>query len=137
MTEPTVRTEDRPHYRQKMPLTWWTQRPTYVLFVLREVSCLAVAWLVVFLLLLVRALGEGPAEYQDFLDWADHPAVVTVNLVAFAFLVLHTVTWFNAAPAAMVVKFRGERLPPHKVIAPNYLACIAVSAFVAWLVLEA
>ena len=93
-------------------ILWWLRRRTYVFFVLRELSCLAVAWAVVLLLLLVRAVAQGGAEYGQFLDWAGTPWVVVLNVVTLAFLVLHAVTWFNLTPAAMVVRVRGPAAAP-------------------------
>ena len=50
------------------------------------------------------------ASYQRFLDWASSPVVVVVNVVALAFLVLHTVTWFALTPQAMVVRAGGRQV---------------------------
>ena len=62
-----------------------------------------------FLMMLVYAIGRGEASYQRFLDWAASPVVVVVNVVALAFAVLHTVTWFALTPQAMVVRGPGGR----------------------------
>ena len=85
-----------------------------------------------------------------------------VNVVALAFLVLHTVTWFALTPQAMVVRGPGGRqvvatrmvhvagrivpaatvvrvggrVPAALVIASQYLGLAVVSAFIAWLVLR-
>ena len=85
-----------------------------------------------------------------------------VNIVALAFAVLHTVTWFVLTPQAMVVRGRwppgaamkmvnvagrkvpaatvvrvgGDGCPPGLVIASQYAGLIVVSAFIAWLVLR-
>ena len=64
---------------------------------MREFTCVFVAWSVVFLLMLVYAVGRGEASYRQFLDWASSPVVVVVNVVALAFLVA-TVTWFALTP---------------------------------------
>ena len=53
---------------------------------MRELSSIFVAWLVLYLLLFVRAVGRGEAAYDDFLDWAASPWLVALNVVAFAFL---------------------------------------------------
>ena len=58
----------------------------------------------VFLMMMVFAIGRGEAAYQNFLNWAASPVVVVVNIVALAFAVLHTVTWFALTPQAMVVR---------------------------------
>ena len=149
--------------RRRVSRLWWTKKPTYFLFVLRELSCIFVAWFVVFLLMLVYAVGRGEAAYQRFLEWASSPVVVVVNLVALAFVVLHTVTWFALTPQAMVVRSPlgsrqvpamkevrvagrfvpaatvirvGGRVPAGMVVASQYLGLIVVSAFIAWLVLQ-
>jgi fumarate reductase subunit C len=148
-------------YRQPVSRLWWLKKRTYFLFVMRELSSVFVAWFAVFLLVLVFAIGRGEASYQRFLEWAASPVVVVVNVVALAFSVLHTVTWFALTPQAMVVRFRGRqvramkevpvagrwvpaatvvrvggRLPAGAVIASQYVGLVVVSAFIAWLVLR-
>jgi fumarate reductase subunit C len=103
---------------------------------MRELSSIFIAWLVLYLLLFVRAVGRGEAAYQDFLDDAASPWLVTLNVVAFVFIVLHTVTWFSLTPQAMVVQVRGRRVPGIAIIAGQYAALAAVTAAVAWLVLQ-
>ena len=92
------------------------------------------AWFVVFLLLLVRAVGRGGPAYRRFLDWSREPWMLALNVVALAFVVFHAITWFNLAPQAMVV--RGARQAgaavPGSLVA-HYAAWAVVSALVAWL----
>ena len=121
-------------YRRPVSVWWWTRKRTYFVFVMRELSSLFIAWLVLYLLLFVRAVGRGEAAYADFLDWASSPWLVVLNLVAFAFVVLHTVTWFSLTPQAMVLDVRGRRVPPAAIIGAQYAALAVVSAFVLWLV---
>jgi fumarate reductase subunit C len=112
------------------------RRRTYFAFILRELSSLFVVWFVVFTLVQIRALSQGAEGYQQFLNFARNPAVVAVNLIALFFVVFHAITWFNLAPKAMVVHLRGKRLPSAYIAAPNYIAWIAVSALVAWIILR-
>jgi fumarate reductase subunit C len=123
-------------YRARVSTWWWLGRPSYAAFILREVSSVFVAWSVVFLLLLVRAVGKGSNSYAHFLDWADTPWVVVLNAVTLAFVVYHALTWFQLTPAAMVVRLRGRRLPDAAIAASAYAGWVAVSAFVAWLLLR-
>ena len=123
-------------YQPPVKLLWWLQRRTYLFFVLRELSCLAVAWAVLFLMLLVRAVGEGGDAYAQFVGWARMPWVVVLNVVAFAFLVLHAITWFNLTPAATVVRLRGQRVPSAAIAGSAYAGWVVVSALVAWIVLR-
>ena len=121
-------------WRRPISTWWWLQKRTYFLFVMRELSSLFVAWYVLFLLLLVRAVGRGEAAYESFLDWAASPVVVTVNVVAFAFIALHTVTWFSLTPQAMALQVRGRSVPGSLIIGGQYAGLAVVSAFVYWLV---
>ncbi len=121
-------------YRRTLSTWWWVRKPSYFMFVMRELSSIFVAWFVLYLLLLVAAVGRGDAAYQDFLDFAAHPIVVVVNVVALAFVVLHTVTWFSLTPKAMAARVRGRPVPPAAVIASQYVGLAVVSAFVVWLV---
>jgi succinate dehydrogenase subunit C len=121
-------------YRRPISTFWWTKRRSYFVFVMRELSSIFVAWWVVFLLLLVIAVGRSEKAYDDFLDWASSPWVVLLNIVAMAFVVLHVVTWFSLTPQAMDVRLRGRPVPAAPIIASQYVGLAVVSAFVYWLV---
>ena len=121
-------------YRPRISTWWWTRRRTYFLFVMRELSSIFVARFVVYLLLFVYALGRGEAAYQRFLDWAGSPWVIALNVVALAFLLLHTVTWFNLTPQAMAVRVMDRPVPSLHIIAGQYTGLVVVSGFVFWLV---
>jgi fumarate reductase subunit C len=122
-------------YRQPVSRYWWAKRRSYLLFMLREISCVFVAWFVVYLLLLVHASSAGPDSYARFLDWNANPLVVLVNVVAFIFLLLHAATWLNLAPRAIVPHIRGRRIPARAVLAGHYAAWLVVSVAVAWVVM--
>ena len=98
-------------YRQPVSRLWWLRKRTYFMFVMRELSSIFVAWFAVFLMIMVVAIGRGEASYQNFLNWAASPVVIVINVVALAFLILHTVTWFALTPQAMVVRVGGRRVP--------------------------
>lgn len=148
-------------YRQPVSRLWWMKKRSYFIFVLRELSCVFVAWFAVFLMIMVFAIGRGEAAYQSFLSWAASPVVIVINIVALAFAILHTVTWFALTPQAMVVRFGGRqvaamkevrvagryvpaatvvrvggRVPAGLVVASQWAGLIVVSAFIAWLVLR-
>ena len=132
MTHPDVRADLRLH--RTVPVLWWVRKRSYLVFVMRELSSLFIAWLVLYLCLFVRAVGRGEAAYEDFLEWAASPWLVALDVVAFGFVVLHTITWFALTPRAMVVAVRGHRVPGVVVIGAQYAALAVVSAFVVWLV---
>jgi fumarate reductase subunit C len=121
-------------YRRPVSTWWWLRKRSYFVFVMRELSSIFIAWLVVYLLLLVAAVGRGRTAYENFLDFAANPVVVVLNVVAFAFVVLHTVTWFSLTPKAMDARLGGRPVPAAAVIASQYVGLAVVSAFVIWLV---
>ncbi len=130
-------TEFHPRWhRPRMPVFWWVRRRSYLIFVLRELSSVFVAWSVVFLLLLIHAVGQGGKQYQQFLDRNSEPWMLALNVVALAFLVFHAITWFNLAPQAMVVRLRGKRVPRTWIAGAHYAGWALLSALAAWLILE-
>ena len=127
--------QPRPHWQRRTSTWWWLERWSYRAFMLRELSSLFVAWLVAYLLLLVRAVSLGDTSYRELLRWSGHPAILALNVISLFFLIFHAVTWFNLAPQAMAVRVRGKRVPGVLIAGSNYAAWAAVSALTAWLLL--
>ena len=135
-TSPTY-TEFHPRwYRPQVSTYWWLGKWAYVKFILRELSSVAVAWTVAIILLQVLSLIRGPAAYLKFQHVMSAPWMIALNVIAFAFLLLHSITWFNLAPKAMVVRVGGKRLPAALISGPQYLAWIVVSAIVVAIVVS-
>lgn len=136
MNERPAYTAYHPRWLRSRPSTyWWLERPAYLAFITRELSSIFIAWFVVYLLLLVRAVSQGDTSYRHLLGWSRHPIVVVLNVVTLFFVVFHAVTWFNLAPRAMVVHALGKRVPGSLISASNYLAWAGASALVFWLLL--
>jgi fumarate reductase subunit C len=137
MTERPTASEYHPRwYRPRTSTYWWLGSWAYLAFILRELSSLFVAWFVVFTLLLINAINHGPEAYHGFLVWAKSPGIIVLNMVSFLFILFHAITWLNLAPQAMVVRMRGQRVPAWWILAGNYVLWAAVSAVLAWLILE-
>jgi fumarate reductase subunit C len=135
---PHTYTEYHPRWlRQRVSTYWWLQQQSYFAFILRESSCVFVAWFVVYLLMLVRAVSESETRYRQFLGWSASPVVLLLNLVSLFFIVLHTITFFQAAPRAMVVHVGRRRVPDRVVGAAHYVALLAASGIVIWILLGA
>ena len=123
-------------YVRPMPVTWWLRRPAYLLFMLRELSSVFVAAYLIGFLMMLHRLFQGPEAYASFLEGLKSPLAILFHVVAMAFALLHTITWFQATPKAMAV-WRGEqRVPAPLLIIPNYVAWVVISAVVAWLILK-
>ncbi|MGH9388850.1 MAG: fumarate reductase subunit C, partial [Vicinamibacteria bacterium] len=83
----------------------------------------------------LRALEAGPDAYARFQERLKAPVLIALNTLALFFLLFHTLTWFHLAPKAMAVRMRGKRVPDSLIVLPNYVAWLAISALVAWLLL--
>ncbi len=138
MSQPPTYTDYHPRWlRRPVSTYWWLQKPAYFRFILREVSSVFVGWFVVFLLLLVRAVSGGAESYQEFLEWSATWPILLLNVVSLFFIAFHTITFFIAAPQALVVRFGGRRVPGTMIVAGHYAALVAVSLVVVWVVLGA
>jgi fumarate reductase subunit C len=122
-------------YRRRVSVWWWLAKGAYRLFVLRELTSVAVALFAFVTLAQLRALAHGPEAYARFLEWTRTPAAIALHAVALAAVLYHSFTWFNLAPKALVAKLGGRRVPDAGVVAANYIAWVAASLLLAWLVL--
>ncbi len=123
-------------YRRRVSVWWWLQNRAYAGFVLRELTSVFVALFAGVSLWQLRALAEGPEAYARFLARLGTPLFVILNTVAFLFILFHSITWFNLAPTAMVVRLRGKRLPDWVVVGMNYSAWLVLSGVVAFILLR-
>jgi fumarate reductase subunit C len=123
-------------YRPRVSTYWWLWRWAYLKFILRELSSVFIAYFVVLLLLLLRALSHGPEAYAAFQEWLKTPWVLALNAISLFFVLFHTITWFNLAPRAVVVRVRGQRAPDLLIAGSNYGVWLVVSVAVAWLILR-
>jgi fumarate reductase subunit C len=123
--------------RRHVSTYWWLEKPSYFAFILRESTCLFVGWFAVYLLLLIAAVVDGPDAYARFLAWSASPWMITLNIVSFALMVFHAVTFFEAAPQALVVHLGHTRVPGRLVLIGHYAAWAVASAVVIWLLLRA
>lgn len=123
-------------YRRRVSVWWWLKNPAYALFVVRELTSVAVAYFALLTLWQLRALTAGPEAYAAFLERMRSPAFLALNALALVFLLFHSVTWFNLAPKAIVVRLGGQRVPDLLVAGANYAAWAILSAGVAFVLLR-
>jgi fumarate reductase subunit C len=128
-------TRPRREHVRPVPATWWLKRRTYFLFMLRELTCLAVGGYAIFLIVVAwRARDAG--AFASLVEALKSPLSVALHLVVLALAVYHSVTWINLTPKIMVV-YRGEdRVNPALIAGAHYAAWAAASALVLWLALR-
>ncbi len=123
-------------YRRRVSVWWWLKQGSFVLFVLRELTSVFVAYASLLLLGLVRSLAAGPGAYARFLAHLANPWILALDLVALVFVLFHAVSWFQLAPKALVLRPGGRRLPDAVVAGLNFAAWAFFSAGVAFLLLR-
>src|SRR5262245_52433801 len=62
--------------RQPVSTYWWMEKWSYFRFILRESTCMFVAWGLVYLLMLIRAVSHGATAYAAFVAWSARPWVL-------------------------------------------------------------
>lgn len=113
-----------------IPATWWLQKKSYTLFMIRDVTSVFIAGYCVFLMVLMLRAYQSPNAFYDFFDALKSPLSVILHLIALAFAVYHSVTFFGLTPRVVVV-FRGEeKLPESLIVGAHYAAWVVVSLIV-------
>ncbi|MEK7337886.1 MAG: fumarate reductase subunit C [candidate division NC10 bacterium] len=107
-------------YYPKMPSTWWLRHPAYFRFMMREVSSVFIAVFLVVLLTQIRALSRGPEAYAAFQETLRSPGWIIFHVVALAFALYHSVTWFNLTAVVQVVRVGERQVPPRLVAAATF-----------------
>lgn len=131
--QPIYRAHHPRWLRHRMSTWWWLGKWPYMKFILRELSSVFVAWFVVELLMLARAVAGGDAAFQSFVAWTANPVVLGANVIAFFFIMFHALTWFALAPKAIVAHLGRTRVPPALIAGSNYAGWVVASATIYWL----
>jgi len=103
-------------YYPKLPATWWLSRPNYVRFMIREVTSVFIAAFLVVLLVQIHRVGQGPEAYAALMARLASPGWLLFHVVALAFAIYHSITWFNLTGVVQVVRIGDRQLPPALIV---------------------
>jgi len=118
----------KPYIRTLSSTSWWLAQPRYIRYMAREVSCVLIgAYTGVIVVGLLR-LSEGANAWTGFVAAMQTPASVVFHLLALAFALYHTTTWFNVTPKAMPLQFGDTQVPGSIIIGAHYAGWIVISA---------
>ena len=113
---------------------WWLERCNYLIFILREFSSVFVAYFLLVTPGQLCALTRGPQAYAAFQAHMRQPRIIILNIIALAFLALHTYTWSKLVPKVFFPRRHGYPLPEMTTALPSYIlwaiATIVVAAFI-------
>ncbi len=121
---------------RKIPIFWWIRRWVDLRFVLRELTSVCVAAYCMIFLFYVRSILMRPEAYEAFTAQLQSPVMIVVHVLLLGGLLYHSITWFNLAPKAMVIKIGTWQIPDLLVAAANYAGWIVISFVLFWLALN-
>jgi len=122
-----------PYIRPLSTTTWWLAQPRYIRYMAREVSCVFIGAYTAVLTIGLWRLSEGATAWYGFLEAMQGPLGIAFNLLALAFALYHTTTWFNVTPKAMPVQIGETMLPGWLIIAAHYTGWVVISAVLLFL----
>jgi len=112
----------RKPYVREMTSEWIFRHPRYLRYMTREFSCLFIgAWTLMLVCALAR-LSEGPEAWAAFLEGLRSAPIVAFHLVALAFAVYHSITWFNLTPKALRLQVGAEFVPDGAISGAHFAA---------------
>ena len=122
-------------YHRPVSNTWWLKRKPYILFMIRELTSVFVAGYCIFLLVLVYKLTQVAEAYGNLIAALKLPSSIMLHFITLAFVLYHTITWFNLTPKILVIYRGEERIPQGLVAGTFYAGWAVISVFLAWLIL--
>ena len=136
------RSGERDHYQHRSyvptrPATWWLRNLKYFLFMVRELSSVFIAAFVLLYLYEFFLLSKGASVHAAFQQSLLTPVFLVFYVVALAFAVYHSITWFGVVGRIQVVKIGSLKVPPALVTASAFLGWIVISAAIGVLFFQA
>ena len=123
----------RPYVREVPKTTWFLRHPRYMRYMAREVTCFFVGGYSLLMLVGLMRLSQGEAAWNAFLEGLKSPFSVVLHLLALAFTVYNTVTWFNVTPKALPIQVGEEFVPGIVITGAHYAGWAVFSVGLFWL----
>lgn len=120
----------RKPYNPPVPLGWWLEKPFYIAYMLREMTSFFVLTYSATLIVGLWRLSMGPEAWAGFVSVLTSPVMVVYQVVALAFAIYHTITWFAVTPRTTPIMIGEDFVPPAPIIIGQYVVWAAVSVFV-------
>lgn len=112
---------------------WWLRNPRYLMFQLRELGGVVSALYGLVLLTMLAQLAAGEAAYTAFLTTMRTPPVLYLNVVLFALVLWHALSWFMLIGKAQPIQLTRAPLPWKVVFGINVVLWLIVSGAVVFL----
>lgn len=123
----------QPHgkpYSPVFPKSWWTQSGFYTRYMIREASSFFVGTYCALLIVGLWRLSQGAQAWDAYLSLLQSPLSIVYHLLALAFTLYHTVTWFAVTPRTMPI-LKGDDFVPHlPIVIAQYVGWFGASLIV-------
>jgi fumarate reductase subunit C len=117
----------KPYLREVPTFRWFFRHPRYLRYMGREVTCIFIGGYTLLMLVGLMRLSQGQPAYEAFLHSLRSPASIVLHVLALAFALYNTVTWFNVTPKALPVQIGEEFLPGSMITGAHYLGWAVLS----------
>ena len=108
-------------YPARRRRVWWLRNRRYLAFQLREAGGVVCALYGLILLNMLIQLRDGESAYAAFLNLLRTPPMLYLNVVLFALVLWHALTWFMLIGKAQPIQFTRQPLPWKVVFGINVL----------------
>jgi fumarate reductase subunit C len=120
----------KPYKRELSKTTWFLRHSRFQHYMLHEISSIFLAIYLVILITGLFRLGQGPLQWQGWLDGVTSWIGIIFHVIAFIFAIIHTTAWFKAVPQALRIQTGETFVPGKTIIGVHYGVWAAVSVFV-------
>ena len=123
----------RKPYLRPVTSEWIFRHPRYLRYMVREFSCLFIGGWTLLMVWGLKQLSDGPAAWAAFLELLRSPASIAFHVLALAFAVYHSITWFNLTPKALPLQIGDGFMPDAVIAGAHFVAWAALSLAVLYL----
>lgn len=120
----------RQPYIRPVKHNWWLKNSFYLKYMIREGSAIVTAIYSLVLLCGLFRLAQGEAPFASWLQAMQSPVAILFHLVALFWVLYHSVTWFDLAPKAADIWFKGKKLPDSIIVKSMYALLAIVSLLI-------
>lgn len=117
-----------------LPRTWWLKKTSYLRFMIRELTSLAVFAYALLLIVALWSAGGDPS-FSTFYDFLNSPVSVSLHVVVLGLALYHTGTWIALTPKVMVLWRDDEQVDPDVIAGVTAILFLLVTGGVLWLTL--
>ena len=114
-----------------MPRGWWTRRPHYFWYIVREFTSLPLALWLLWLLVEIRRAQDGPTGYHP------HSSLgfVIFSVIVLLFALYHSVTFLSLAGAILHFNVADRPIPSQLIVLSQFAAWAAASVVVGFVLI--